>query len=471
MAGIFVNYRQTRIADDGQRVRCAHAQLVEAIVERLGRHFGRDQVFMDTEMRPSTRYPTELRDRLAKSELVIAVIHDRWLADLDGRAAGAERDWVRFELATALDGGKQVLPVLIDDAGLPGGAQLPADLSELVLRQAHRVRFGHWQQDLDRLIQLAELHVAPRPLPEQEEKPAPPVRGWRGLAAAALLGLLAPYAITRLAGVDPVWLTAFAIVLPVLLFIPAAILGASYAARGWLDTLDGHAAAAAHDTRTNVVTGLSIAGIAMVVLLVNDFFPPEVGLLSVAVVAAFGVTMGATWLREHRTAPEWPKPALAADASAIRGALARVHRHLDEHPAPLTRHQHEQARFALRQIRSAHQRLRDQSTLGRRSWLRVASPWLTWTHAALFGVTAGSAVGAYLLHSETGGHDAVALALAASAVVLACCLYLVAVEFAYRLQRWQRAKVVAEVPPALDELERRLRENSVPRPSDGHPDR
>ena len=470
MGGIFVNYRQTRLADDGRRVLCEHAQLVEAIVERLGRHFGRDQVFLDTEMRPSLRYPTELRDRLGRSELVIAVIHDRWLADLDTRAAGPDRDWVHFELATALAEGKHVLPVLIDTAGLPGGAELPADLGELVLRQAHRIRFGHWRQDLDRLIQLAELCVSPQPLPVPREEPAPPDRSGRGIVVAAVLGLLAPYVLARATGLEPVWLTAFAFVLLLPLFIPAALTGVAYALRGWLDTVDGQAAAAAHDTKTNVITGLTIAGIGVVVLLTNDMFPPEVGLLTLAVVAGFGVTMGAKWLREHRSAADWPQPALAADSSVIRAALARVRRHLDEHPAPLTRHQHDQARFALDQLRRTHQRLQDQSRLGRRAWLRAASPPFTWSHAALLGVTTGAGAGALLREWETGSGHVVAPVLVVGVLVLACCLWLTAVEFAYRLQRWRRAKVVAEVPAELDELEQRLRAASVPRPPARHTD-
>lgn len=463
MSGIFVNYRQTRhVGDD--RVLCEHAQLVEAIVERLGRHFGRDRVFLDTEMRLSARYPTELRARLAASELVIAVIHDRWLVDLRDRAARPEPDWVRFELATALADGKHVLPVLIGSSGLPGGPDLFEfeDLAELALRQAHRIRFGHWRQDLDRLIQQAELVVAPDALPEPREEATRPERRWHGIAAAAVLGLLAPYTAARLLDTAPPWLVAIAIVLLVLLFVPLGIVGVTYAARRWLDSLDAHAAATAHDTRTNVIVGLTITGFGIVFLLTNDAFSFEARMLSLAVITGFAVTLGANWLREHGTASDWPKPALAADPAAIRGALARLRGHLDTHQAPLTRLHRDQARFALDQIRRAHERLREQSSLDRRSWLRAASPALTWPHTALLGATVGTAVAALLRHWETGGREWTAPVLAAGAVAVAACLHLATVDLAHRLRRWRLQTVVAAVPDLLDELERRLDASSVP---------
>jgi hypothetical protein len=322
---IFVNYRQNHYPSQ-QPVRRAHAQLVEAIAARLTQHFGPDRVFLDTELRPASRYPNELRDKLDASELIIAVIHDDWLDDLNDRRARIgphETDWVHIELATALKAGKHVLPVLIDSAGLPGKAELPDDTAELGMCQAHRIQFGHWQRDLTRLLQAAERHVSTEPLPREPEESPPPRRKWYAPATAGLVGLLAPYARTRLLlpdpGVQAVWSTALAIVLLGVLLFLLSLASVMYAIRKWVDVLDHEAAAMSHDQVTNVIVGLIIAGLMLMLLFAGNLLTPEQQLLVIALVTVLIISGGVRWLHERRGVEQWPKPTLGADPASIRG--------------------------------------------------------------------------------------------------------------------------------------------------------
>ncbi|MFC7616113.1 hypothetical protein ACFQV2_24230 [Actinokineospora soli] len=127
-------------------------------------------MFLDTGLRPATRYPDELRDRLLGSELVVAVIHREWLADLRDREGGL--DWVHHELATALARGVPVLPVLLAGARLPEAHELPADLADLAKCQAYALRFGQWEHGVRALIETAELFVSPSRCPRRARSPS-----------------------------------------------------------------------------------------------------------------------------------------------------------------------------------------------------------------------------------------------------------------------------------------------------------
>ena len=89
------------------------------------------------------------------------------------RVAGAWRipeDFVRLELQAALGRpGLTVIPVLVDDAKLPGPEALPGPLSALAQRQAIRLRHDRWRSDIRDLLEQAPGLCAP-----------PRARGLRG---------------------------------------------------------------------------------------------------------------------------------------------------------------------------------------------------------------------------------------------------------------------------------------------------
>lgn len=180
MGAIFINYRTEQART-----------FVGALTERLTRHFGADQVFVDFQMEPGTRYPDQLRDALLDSDVVVVVIRERWT---DEFARSRPKDWVRFEIATALAKGIPLLPVLLEQADLPTRQELPDDIAELASLQVTRVHGETIGPDIDHIVRLLERHLAPTDAapPEPGESAKPKRVGRRIVAWAAALFLVTP---------------------------------------------------------------------------------------------------------------------------------------------------------------------------------------------------------------------------------------------------------------------------------------
>jgi len=149
MAGkIFVNYRR-----DDERAMAAR------IRDRLAQTFGEANVFMDVDnLLAGQRFDRELEKALGQTDVFLAVIGPRWMGLLAERQASGERDYVREEIAGALQRGIVVIPVLIERTPLPRADALPEDIRDLVLHQKHEVtheRFGRDVGDLVEAIRLA----------------------------------------------------------------------------------------------------------------------------------------------------------------------------------------------------------------------------------------------------------------------------------------------------------------------------
>lgn len=194
MGGVFINYRRSPRATDA----------VHRLRERLSRHFGDAQVFLDTSsMLPGNRYPDDLRDRVHDCEVLLVTIPEGWL---EARDPSSERcldragDWVRHEIELALAAGKTVIPLLLDAAEPPPPALLPVSIRELSLRQAHRVTSDDWDAAVEELIATLETLVAPEwvPIPSDERAPRRPGRllGWATGVLAAALCILVPWSAT-----------------------------------------------------------------------------------------------------------------------------------------------------------------------------------------------------------------------------------------------------------------------------------
>jgi TIR domain len=174
--GIFVNYRNG-----------PNTVTVSALTAWLRRHFGDDQVFRDIQMRPGTRYPDELRERLRTCGVLIAVIHEGWLTELEEREED-DLDWVRHEITTAVALDKPIVPVLLGKVAAPTENQLrPHGLVELASRQVARVGDEDFDSDVSQLARLLERYVAPDHPPTPRPTPAEktPRVGLRVLAWAA----------------------------------------------------------------------------------------------------------------------------------------------------------------------------------------------------------------------------------------------------------------------------------------------
>src|SRR5215470_13113086 len=145
MGGIFINYR----GDDSDTA----AVLID---RELAAQFGSDRVFLDNRSIPAgADFVAELLGQLRTCSVLVAVIGPRWLTVAN--ATGQRRiddpaDWVRCEIAEALNRGLRVIPVLTGDAVLPTEADLPRDIAGLSRRQYVPLRRRYTNVDLTYLV-------------------------------------------------------------------------------------------------------------------------------------------------------------------------------------------------------------------------------------------------------------------------------------------------------------------------------
>jgi hypothetical protein len=178
------------------------AGLAGRLYDRLSEQFGFDRVFMDVDaILPGEDFREAIRRRIYEAAAWLVVMGPSWAQSVNSRG---ERllddpgDFVRIEIATALERGIVVIPVLVDGAAMPRSEELPADLRTLAYRNAIALDHGNFQQGVDKLIYALERLDAERLPHPTAEKQKHQDRRRRGLmwaagtvgVAAALLGVL-----------------------------------------------------------------------------------------------------------------------------------------------------------------------------------------------------------------------------------------------------------------------------------------
>jgi hypothetical protein len=148
---IFICYRR-------EEARHAARLLAQAIEQRLPE----TQIFIDVDRRAiavGENWKTKIEAAIDASDVLIALIGDRWLEIRDSE--GARRldnpdDALRLELKRALDRNILVIPALLDEARMPRADQLPPLISELVWRRGVELRHSRWDDDVGELIEELE---------------------------------------------------------------------------------------------------------------------------------------------------------------------------------------------------------------------------------------------------------------------------------------------------------------------------
>lgn len=152
---IFINYR----SDD--------SALVETVDQVLVGRFGPDRVFLDIEsLQPGRNYPEEIRRKLEEADALVVLIGPRWRAT-DPRGQPkifGDEDWVRLEIARALERGIPIVPVLVHPLNEkpvppPTAEELPENIRAFHRKQAFSIHRGNRiREDFDRLAdELARL--------------------------------------------------------------------------------------------------------------------------------------------------------------------------------------------------------------------------------------------------------------------------------------------------------------------------
>jgi CHASE2 domain-containing sensor protein len=142
---IFISYRRDDAGKSTWR-----------LYDWLERQFGADNVFFDREaIPPGTQFPVVLDERLAACDVLIAVVGPRWagIAGESGRPRLFETgDYVAHEVASALEAGHKVIPVLVDGATMPREAELPARLRAFSTCSAQALDDAHFRSDFEDLV-------------------------------------------------------------------------------------------------------------------------------------------------------------------------------------------------------------------------------------------------------------------------------------------------------------------------------
>jgi hypothetical protein len=138
------------------------------LYDRLSPRFGKERLFMDIDMKLGVDFVKEIKQRVGSCEALIAVIGRSWLELKDvgcRRRLDDPKDWVRLEIAAALERDIPVIPALVGGAKMPRTSELPDALSKLTRRQAIEISHTGFHSDVDRLIRGLE-----RILPSKKTK-------------------------------------------------------------------------------------------------------------------------------------------------------------------------------------------------------------------------------------------------------------------------------------------------------------
>ena len=145
---VFVNYRH----EDTQGT-------AWALYMKLEERFGAENVFFDNgSLRPGMRWFEEIKSHLTHCGAVIALIGPQWMPSLTSHLQRGGEDYVVKEIDLALRSGPRVtvIPVLVDDAELPGPHDLPPSLRALPGCHVQRLRHTNLPDDIDQLTSMIQ---------------------------------------------------------------------------------------------------------------------------------------------------------------------------------------------------------------------------------------------------------------------------------------------------------------------------
>ncbi len=149
------------------------------LYDRLQAKFGKKNVFMDFDsIPPGADFRQHIKQMIERSKLVIAIIGPHWLGEQPdaSRRIDNPADFVRLEIAYALEGGIPVIPLLINTTQIPKPEILPPDIQELAFRHALPLDSGmDFHSHADRLIagigKATDAARKRRPFVTDSEKP------------------------------------------------------------------------------------------------------------------------------------------------------------------------------------------------------------------------------------------------------------------------------------------------------------
>lgn len=152
MPGVFISYRREDSSGYAGR-----------LFDILSTHFGRERTYMDIDtIKGGDDFAAVIDEKVGQCDVLLAVIGEKWLTiagENGDRRLDMAGDFVRLEIAKALERGVRVIPVLVGGASMPHPDNLPEDVRPLSVHQAMDLRDAHFHADADLLIDLLNKTV------------------------------------------------------------------------------------------------------------------------------------------------------------------------------------------------------------------------------------------------------------------------------------------------------------------------
>jgi hypothetical protein len=149
MDKVFISYRR----EDSEG-------FARSLFQSLVGRFGKDHVFMDVEaIGLGMDFVDAIDKSLADCGALLVLIGKDWIACTDRqgrRRLDIEDDFVRTELAKAIERNVRIIPILVKGAPMPKADELPEQLRPLTRRQALELRHERWDHDVDHLAAALE---------------------------------------------------------------------------------------------------------------------------------------------------------------------------------------------------------------------------------------------------------------------------------------------------------------------------
>ena len=146
------------------------------LYDRLQAEFGKGSVFMDFDSIPyGVDFREHIKQTLKRAKVVVAIIGPEWSGGKESlnRRIDDPTDFVRLEVASALENGIPIIPVLVNNTPMPEARNLPPELEGLAFRNGLALDTGiDFHHHADRLI--AGIHRVVDPPKEAAILPSAP---------------------------------------------------------------------------------------------------------------------------------------------------------------------------------------------------------------------------------------------------------------------------------------------------------
>ncbi len=203
MRKIFISYRRSEAE-----------YAAGALGRELRAHFGEQQVFRDKEdIGAGASWKKAVLGEIDRDSALLVLIGSQW--SKAANAAGERRldradDPIVLEIADGIEDGASVIPVLLENAVMPGETELPEKLRAMAEFNALRLRDGDWVHDVARIVRALESagfkpQVAPIPAQAPQALAAAPVAKSGKMIASYIVGVLALMGYKETHDADTYW--------------------------------------------------------------------------------------------------------------------------------------------------------------------------------------------------------------------------------------------------------------------------